>query len=78
VSSSVYTHLKGVVMGAKKAKDRWAVEVEHHGVAPNDYFSISSMLIDEDGVHIKVTDGPAIEFSAGSVRKILVMRVREK
>jgi hypothetical protein len=56
---------------------KWAVEIEHTGKGSPDYFSIYSLLVDEDGIHVQVVDGPAVDFARDSIRKLLVMRVKD-
>lgn len=63
---------------AKTANARWAVEIEHVGKNSPDYFSIDSLLVDEDGIHLQVVGGPAVEYDQSSIRKILIMRVKDQ
>lgn len=53
---------------------KWAVEIEHTGKNSPDYFSLDSILIDEDGVHMQVTGGPCIDYDRSCIRKVLIMK----
>ena len=81
VQTSASNTLSLVSLGGsvtKMIEAKWAVELEHSGQGSPDYFSVDSLMLDGDGIHIQVADdGPAIEFSRDSIRKLLIMRVKD-
>lgn len=63
--------------GTNVASAKWAIEVDHDGITSPDYFAIDSLMADDEGIHIQVAGGTAIEFSRDSIRRILVVRTKE-